>query len=309
LAIRIAHDKEFKAIKARHAALRTELFKGKSWRGKGEGRNRFSALIKLDHDAEVKLMRDRQAQQRAAIRAKWQGWADYEAWLASKGEVQAIDQRRYRNIELVFIIGYEYRQARPVSLDGYDTIIDKDSVHYRKKGADEIAFTDRGHHIAIFDGEDEQAVLDAMRIAKEKWGAIEISGNAQFKALCVRISVENGIAISNEELQASIEAARLALPAPMPLLTQTEGVPEPEPVRVERKPMPQIEVVPEAVDVVATGVELVNQGRVVVEAKNEEIAVTAVEPTAVVDEELEAGHDDNAAEVEEENDDSATPGF
>lgn len=299
LAIRIAHDKEFKAIKARHAALRTELFKGKSWRGKGEARNAFSAAIKLDHDAEVKLMRDRQAQQRAAVRARWQGWADYEAWLASKGEVQAIDQRRYRSVELVFIIGYEYRQARPVAIAGYDTIIDKESVHYRKQGADEISFTDRGSHITVFDGEDEQAVLDAMLIAKAKWGEIEISGNEQFKALCVRLAVQNGIGISNQELQASIEAARLALPSPAPLLTQTAVVPEPVPVRVERKPVPQVEVL-------MRGVELVDQSRVVVGAENEELTsnVPELESEASIEEEQEPELDpetDHESDVPEED--------
>lgn len=297
LAIHIAHDKEFKAIKARHAALRTEIFKGKSWRGKGEARNAFSAAIKLDHDSEVKMMRDRQAQQRAAIRAKWQGWSDYEAWLASKGEVQAIDQRRYRHIEIVFIIGYEFRQARPVAIAGYDTIIDKESVHYRRKGADEIAFTDRGSHISIFDGEDEQVVLDAMLIAKAKWGSVEINGNAQFKELCVRLAVENGIAISNQELQASIEAARLALPAPMPLLTQNEGVPEPVPVRVEQKPVPQVEVL-------VAGVGLVDQSRVVVEVEAEEVTAAEAVPEPVVDEELDQDDDNKPDES-----DYDTPGF
>jgi len=309
--LRNAHERELNSIKARHHEMRELLFRRRSWHGKGEARNAFSAAIKLDHDAELKLMRERQAKQREAVRKQFKPWADYEAWLDSRGEAAVIDQRRYPRIELVFVIGFEYRAAAPVSLPGYDTIIDKQSVHYRRKGADEIAFTDRGHHIAIFHAMDEQAVLDALLVAQAKWGgALEVTGDIEFKALCVRLAVENGVELVNPELQASIEAARLALPAPMPLLTQKEGAPEPVPVRVERKPIPQVEVVPEQVKVVVTQEELVDQGEAAVEAEAEEIAVTAVEPEPMaVEEEPELGLiDDNKPKVEEDND-YDTPGF
>lgn len=295
--LRDAHARELQAVKARHHEMRELLFRRRSWRGRGPQRNAFAAAIKLDHDAELKLMRARQAEQRKAVREQFKPWADYEAWLASRGEAVVIEQRRYPSIELVFVIGFEYRAAAPVSLPGYDTIIDKESVHYRRKGADDISFTDRGHHIAIFDGEDEQTVLDALLVARAKWGsALEVAGDAGFKALCVRVAVQHGIELANPELQASIEAARLALP----LLTQNEVVPEPVPVRVEERATPQV-------DVVATEEELVDQSRVVVEAEAEEVTTPEAEPEPepVVDEEPELEHDDER----EENDDSATPGF
>ncbi len=209
--LRLVHDNEYRSMKARQSALRAELIKRRSWKGRGELRNAFSSAIKLDHDAELALLRKRQALERAAIRAQYKPWFDYEAWLVEKDQLIVVDQRRYPAIELVFLIGFEYREARPVAIAGYDTIIDKTAVHYRKKGSEEISFTDRGRHIAVYDSVDESVVLDAMRVAQAKWGVIEVNGSTEFKALCVRLAVGHGIELSNPELKSSIEAARLAL--------------------------------------------------------------------------------------------------
>lgn len=209
--LQLVHQSEWRSMKARHAALRHELIKRRSWQGRGELRNAFSAAIKLDCDAELALMRKRQAKERAGVRVQYKPWFDYEAWLSEKDQLMVIDQKRYPAIELVFLVGFEYREARPLAIDGYDTIIDKTAVHYRKKGADEISFTDRGRHIAIHDSVNESVVLDAMRVAQAKWGVIEVFGGAEFKALCVRLAVLHGIELSNEELRVSIEAARVAL--------------------------------------------------------------------------------------------------
>jgi hypothetical protein len=47
-----------------------------------------------------------------------------------------------------------------------------------------------------------------LQLAAQKWSSFQISGNDDYKALCVNLAAEHGFKISNPELQVNIESER-----------------------------------------------------------------------------------------------------
>jgi hypothetical protein len=71
-----------------------------------------------------------------------------------------------------------------------------------------IAFTDHGDKVEIAQWKDREAVLAAMQLAAQKWGALTINGTESYKAIAVDLAAEHGFKITNPELQDKLAAAR-----------------------------------------------------------------------------------------------------
>lgn len=48
-------------------------------------------------------------------------------------------------------------------------------------------------------------------MANAKWGAAEISGNAEYQELCVSLAVKHGLKLANPDLSVEVERRRLEL--------------------------------------------------------------------------------------------------
>ena len=70
------------------------------------------------------------------------------------------------------------------------------------------AFVDKGREIDIFDWRNRECVLAALQLAAQKWGSFRVTGNDEYKAMCVQLAVEHGFRISNPELDESIQQER-----------------------------------------------------------------------------------------------------
>lgn len=55
---------------------------------------------------------------------------------------------------------------------------------------------------------DQAAALAAMQLGVQKWGKVRITGNDDYKRMCVELAVEHGIQVSNPELQDMLAAER-----------------------------------------------------------------------------------------------------
>lgn len=93
--------------------------------------------------------------------------------------------------------------------------------------APEAAFVDKGREIDIHAWRERASVLAALQLAEQKWESFDVSGRAQFKALCVELAVEHGFKINNPELQAQIaqEKQRQLEARAMPRPAETSPTP------------------------------------------------------------------------------------
>lgn len=60
----------------------------------------------------------------------------------------------------------------------------------------------------------EESVASALQLANQKWGATLITGNAEYKELCIRAAVKYGLRLANADLSAEVERRRQALRQP-----------------------------------------------------------------------------------------------
>lgn len=244
--LKARHEAEVKDLKAQQGVDRERLVKSQNWRGKGGALNALRATIKEDHSQAMAVLKAAHAAQRKELvnHWKWEAGRDVRQWLEQRGNVIEADAWRYRRVTVVFIIGRQSVPLAAVDVQGYDSIHAGDCIHYRKKNADEIAFTDRGTHITVFDWRNEAVLLDALMVAQAKWGSFEVTGDDEFKARCVALAAKHNLELTNPELLPMLESAKNLLP---PTLAKVDAkVPEPE-IEVAAKPGPAIEVEAEPV--------------------------------------------------------------
>lgn len=212
----MAHEHERIVLRERQQVLRDRIIGAHTWAGRGHELNALRAVIREDQQGEREELKRRQREQRMMLRERLRPWPVYADWLADQGKVIEVDLWRYRRVELVYIIGPADVPAIPVELEGFEVITAKDAVHYRKVGETEIAFTDRGQHISVWNSLDDEALLAALRLAATKWPTFEVVGDDEFKRLCVRLAAQHGLPLGNAELQPALEAERKALGLPSP---------------------------------------------------------------------------------------------
>lgn len=71
----------------------------------------------------------------------------------------------------------------------------------------QLVFTERGDRIEIF-ADDDEALRQALRVAQAKWGSVSAIGDGRFLDRIARLAVEEGIAVTNPELQARMTRMR-----------------------------------------------------------------------------------------------------
>ncbi|WP_373413243.1 LPD7 domain-containing protein [Burkholderia pseudomallei] len=165
-------------------------------------------------------MQDRQRDERRRFQERFRPFPSYEDWLRSELSPEAADQWRYRDHEPdeipARIVGdirvdpVETRRRK--DLRDFVAEIHGDRVAYHLAGRVSPAFVDRGDRIDVHDAADEAAILAALQLSAEKWGAFQVTGSEGYKARCARLAARHGFVITNPELQAVIrqESGRLA---------------------------------------------------------------------------------------------------
>ena len=86
------------------------------------------------------------------------------------------------------------------------------SVLYCRTGTYTADFSDMGRRIVLNKRKlTEESVVSALQLANQKWGATLITGNAEYKELCVSAAVKYGLRLANPELSTEVERRRQAL--------------------------------------------------------------------------------------------------
>lgn len=206
------HKIERDALFTQQKNRRDELLK-KNWKGKGDLLNAMRSVMAAEHAAHKADMQERQAQERKAHQEQFRPYPDFEAWLREKDRPDLAEEWRYRDSLTIQPARVEGRDPQPRSVPrdirSFTPTIQGREVRYTHRAGGALAFTDTGKHIAVADERNPAAVLAALQLGAQKFpGGMVLTGNAEYKALCVRLAAEHGLKIINPELQADMTAAR-----------------------------------------------------------------------------------------------------
>lgn len=192
-----------------------------SWRGKGDRLNALRSVVAAEQAAMRLRMQDRQREERRRFRERFRPFPSYEDWLRAELSPEAADQWRYRDhgpdeipsriVGDVRVDPIESRRRK--DLRDFVAEIQGGRVAYHLAGRSAPAFVDRGDRIDMHDADDEAAVLAALQLSAEKWGAFQVTGSGPYKDRCARLAARHGFTITNSELQAAIRQEEALLAA------------------------------------------------------------------------------------------------
>ncbi|MBJ7262228.1 MAG: hypothetical protein JHC61_00105 [Burkholderiaceae bacterium] len=192
---------ERQALAARQKLRRVELLQGK-WKGKGEVLNALRSVIAAEQAAEKADLKERHQQEKAEHRQRFWPYPSLEQW-------------RYRSSEPQCIEGDRLDPPRLRDIRAYQAEIVGQQVHYTRKGAAGadcgVSFVDKGKSIDIYSWRNQGTTLAALQLSAQKWNSFTVTGNNEYKALCVELAAEHGFKITNPELQESIQQKRQAI--------------------------------------------------------------------------------------------------
>jgi Relaxase/Mobilisation nuclease domain/Large polyvalent protein-associated domain 7 len=198
---------EMRRVAERHRQERADIFRG-SWQGKGALLNALRSTLAARQAAEKAALQDRHKVERLVLRKDKGRFPSCEQWL-SRLEGDYAQEWRHRERRPATLEGPKFEPPAPRDIRAFSAVIDGGRVHYHLAGSrDAPAFTDRGKTIDLHDSRGRESVLAALQLAAQKWGAITVRGDEQFKRTCVSLAAEHGFKIVNPDLQQAIAAER-----------------------------------------------------------------------------------------------------
>lgn len=209
-------DKERKELREKHRRERKELFESRaSWRGAGAELNALRSILAWRQMTErEEWEKSKQVRRKELRKQQKQTFPSYKEWLAANEDERSAMRWRYRSSAAGTISGnggadessrapLKYRTCIKERWDGGLSAL----LYYdgSKDEAEQAQFADLGKRIDVMNWRNEETLKDALKLAAQKWGGgLTVNGSDCYKALCVRVAVENGIALSNPELQEMI---------------------------------------------------------------------------------------------------------
>lgn len=209
-------DKEQKELREKHRRERKELFESRaSWRGAGAELNALRSVLAWRQMTErEEWEKSKQIRRKELRKQQKQTFPSYKEWLAANEDERSAMRWRYRSSAAGTISGegeakdycrvpIKYRTHIKERWDGGLSAL----LYYNggEEEAEQAQFADLGTRIDVMNWRNEETLKDALKLAAQKWGGgLTVNGSDGYKALCVRVAAENGIEISNPELQEMI---------------------------------------------------------------------------------------------------------
>lgn len=209
--LRKRHDDERRALTEQQREQRHNVLQG-DWKRKGEVLNAMRSVVASEQAKTKAELRERQRRERETLATRFPAWSDYEDWLAQYFSAVDAADYRYRGHDPQLIEGDGDDVSHPRDIRAFMAEVQAGAVIYRRaaEGGGEagVSFVDRGRQIDVHSWRDEVAALAAMQLGVQKWGKVRLTGNDDYKRMCVSLAVEHGIQVSNPELQDMIAAER-----------------------------------------------------------------------------------------------------
>jgi hypothetical protein len=190
---------------------RSALYQGGKW--SGDALNVARSLLAADHAKRRAELMERQKRERDSLRMRFGRRKTFEQFLVEQGEPQLVEQWRYRDTETpgAAILGDGDEIPRKRDIRDFTAQVRQSAhtrlaeIHYSSRSdPSRVSFTDRGKRIDVWQAQDEAAVLAALQLAAQKWGALTITGPDEFKQLCAQLAAQHGFKINNPELRREI---------------------------------------------------------------------------------------------------------
>jgi hypothetical protein len=169
--------------------------------------------LAADHAKRKAELMERQKRERDSLRMRFGRRKTFEQFLVEQGEPQLVEQWRYRDTETpgAAILGDGDEIPRKRDIRDFTAQVRQSAhtrlaeIHYSSRSdPSRVSFTDRGKRIDVWQAQDEAAVLAALQLAAQKWGALTITGPDEFKQLCAQLAAQHGFKINNPELRREI---------------------------------------------------------------------------------------------------------
>mgnify|MGYP006916024889 CR=1 FL=1 len=195
---------------------RTEIF-GESWKGRGSELNQVRSILSFASQRERLSLRERQQEEMEELRSHYlRRFPSYRDWLSDQSREDLYRVYRYPGQLLLSPKQSGIRILAPqrmVDLRDYSARRGAgSSVLYCRTGTYTADFSDMGRRIVLNKRKlTEESVASALQLANQKWGATLITGNAEYKELCISAAVKYGLRLANPDLSAEVERSRQAL--------------------------------------------------------------------------------------------------
>ncbi|MBU2770098.1 TraI/MobA(P) family conjugative relaxase [Acidithiobacillus caldus] len=173
----------------------------------GMDRQMATGLWAYQAAREKEELQKRQLKERMALPRGlvWRDWLEQEAAKEDEAALSALRGIRYRerrkeNQEKNGIEGEEVDALKPM-LKTLTTRVDRrrQKIHYLDASG-KMLFTDTGPRIDVHDKADT-SVEAALRLAAQKYGAVDITGSAAFREQAARQAARMGIKVRDKDLQ------------------------------------------------------------------------------------------------------------
>ena len=205
-------EAEYKRLAEDQGARREDVLKD-NWKGRGALRNTTQSILAAGQAAEKAALKERHKAERKQLQQQYRPYPDLEQW-----------QQQHRPGDFAGQ-GWQHQAGEPPCIEGdgtepltprdireYVPEVRGEQVHYTRIEeaglGGRAAFVDRGCAIDIYDWRSRDSVLAALQLSAQKWGSFRITGNDEYKVMCVKLAAEHGFRISNPELKESIQQER-----------------------------------------------------------------------------------------------------
>lgn len=192
---------------------RNEALKG-NWRGCGDKKNMLRAAISEFHKKQRVELQETFDAEKKKLDDRYPTYPNIDAWRKQMG----IPAQVYE-LECKPGTSYVIPLFMVIVSDKFEGEATEKGVFYRHANSDVIAFVDKGSHISVYEYGDEQAVLEALKIAQGRFRSVVVNGNDEFKMTVARIAVSHDIKIASQDVLEMMERFKPEihneLPAPI----------------------------------------------------------------------------------------------
>ena len=195
---------------------RTQIF-SENWKGRGAELNQIRSIFSFASQKERLTLRERQREEMQELRAHYlRRFPSFRDWLTDQSREDLYQVYRYPGQLLLSPKQSGIRITQPqraIDLRDYSARRGTgSSVLYCRGGTYTADFSDMGKRIVLNKRKlTEESVAAALQLANQKWGATLITGNAEYKELCISAALKYGLKLANPELSAEVERRRQTL--------------------------------------------------------------------------------------------------
>ena len=197
----------------RQKGSRNELF-SQGWKGRGKELNQLRSIFAFIHRREQLELREHQSEEMLELKSHFlKRFPSFKDWIADQSREDLYQIYRYPGQLLLSPeqSGIKIPKSQHV-IDLRDYSARRgagSSVLYCHGGTFTADFSDMGRRIVLNKRKlTEESVAAALQLANQKWGATQITGNAEYKALCISAAVKYGLKLANPDLAAEVERRR-----------------------------------------------------------------------------------------------------